>query len=55
MHWNLNFFAEERDNKDYPLYGQNTTEIFTDYKQNVVLTEHIETIIHLENGMTGQW
>jgi len=32
----LDFLAEQKDNKDYPLYQQNRIEIFTDYKQNGV-------------------
>ena len=32
----MDFLAEQKDYKDYPLYQQNRIEIFTDYKKNGV-------------------
>jgi len=51
----LDDLAEQKDNEDYPLYQQNRLKYSQITSKMELLTEHILTIIHLENGMTGQW
>jgi len=46
----LDFLAEQKDNKDYPLYQQNRIEIFTDYKQNGVTYR-----AHPNYNSFGEW
>jgi len=47
--------AEENDIKNYPLYEQTELNYSQTTSEMELLTGHNYTLIHLENGMTGQW